>query len=98
MRQLCEVASQTRKAISALQSDIEPATAEVPTQSLATLLQVLDQQLQNFGYQDALLAQLAPFATGRWQLAVSTIVQHTEDFDFNNARKQIAALLPQLRE
>ena len=96
--QLCEVASQTRKAISALQSDIEPATAEVPTQSLATLLQVLDQQLQNFGYQDALLAQLAPFATGRWQLAVSTIVQHTEDFDFNNARKQIAALLPQLRE
>lgn len=98
LRQLCEVASQTRKAISALQSDIEPATAEVPTQSLATLLQVLDQQLQNFGYQDALLAQLAPFATGRWQLAVSTIVQHTEDFDFNNARKQIAALLPQLRE
>ena len=98
LRQLCEVASQTRKAISALQSDIEPATAEVPTQSLATLLQVLDQQLQNFGYQDALLAQLAPFATGRWHLAVSTIVQHTEDFDFNNARKQIAALLPQLRE
>lgn len=96
--QLCEVASQTRKAISALQSDIEPATAEVPTQSLATLLQVLDQQLQNFGYQDALLAQLAPFATGRWHLAVSTIVQHTEDFDFNNARKHIAALLPQLRE
>lgn len=98
LRQLCEVASQTHKAISAQQSDIEPATAEVPTQSLATLLQVLDQQLQNFGYQDALLAQLAPFATGRWQLAVSTIVQHTEDFDFNNARKQIAALLPQLRE
>ncbi|KRS22268.1 hypothetical protein AAY72_04525 [Alishewanella sp. WH16-1] len=98
LRQLCEVASQTCKAISALQSDIEPATAEVPTQSLATLLQVLDQQLQNFGYQDALLAQLAPFATGRWHLAVSTIVQHTEDFDFNNARKQIAALLPQLRE
>lgn len=98
LRQLCEVASQTHKAISAQQSDIEPATAEVPTQSLATLLQVLDQQLQNFGYQDALLAQLAPFATGRWQLAVSTIVQHTEDFDFNNARKHIAALLPQLRE
>lgn len=98
LRQLCEVASQTRKAISALQSDIEPATAEVPTQSLATLLQVLDQQLQNFGYQDALLAQLAPFATGRWHLAVSAIVQHTEDFDFNNARKQIATLLPQLRE
>jgi CheY-like chemotaxis protein len=98
LQQLCEVACQTRTAINALHHRVDASTAEQPKQSLATILQVLDQQLQNFGYQDELLVQLAPFASGHWHLAVSAILQHTEDFDFNSAREQIAALLPQLRE
>ena len=103
LQQLCEVASQTRQAIKAQhalntqQQAASAANEPAPVQALPGLLQVLDQQLQNFGFQDEQLNQLHAYCQGPYQQAVRSIIQHTEDFDFNRAREQIAALLAQLR-